>query len=104
MVQGSFFERIVVDPLQNRLGALEHVVLEIDRQPVHLALTAQAVLAPQPLLVAQPIAQLALGDAQRVADRRDIAVELVNSVERLDLLVQGVATVHPRLHFACRRL
>jgi len=77
-------------------------VLQVNRKAVDLPLPAQAVLSPQLLLVPQPVAQIVLGNAQRIADRRDIAIHPVNLVERVDLLVQDVTTVHPHL-LACRR-
>jgi len=76
-------------------------MLQLNRQPVDLALPTQAVLAPQFVLVAQPSAQLALGDAQGIADRRDVAVLPVDLVQSGDLLVQGIKTIHPLLHFLC---
>lgn len=74
-------------------------MLQLNRQPVDLALPTQAVLAPQFVLIAQPFAQLALGDTLRIADRRDVTVMPVDLVQRLDLLVQGIKTIHPILHF-----
>ena len=74
-------------------------MLQLNGQPVDLALPTQAVLAPQLVFVAQPFAQLALGDTLRIADRRDVAVLPVDLVKGFNLLVQGIKTSTIHFHF-----
>ena len=76
-------------------------MLQLHRQPVDLALTAQIALAPQAVFIPQPLAQFVFGNVQRVADGRDVTVLPVNLVERVDFVVKGIEPVHPLLLITC---
>ncbi len=76
-------------------------MLQLHREPVDLALTAQIALAPQAVFIPQPLAQFAFGNAQRVADCRDVTILPVDLVEGVDFIVKGIEPVHPLLLITC---
>ncbi len=85
MIQRRLRQRFGVHARQDRLAAPQHVKLQIAGEAVALPPPLLAIIMPQVRFLPQPVSQRARWDLEEFADARQVAVMLVNLVQRLDL-------------------
>ena len=94
LADGNAFVVAGSDFLHQVAAAFEHVVEEFEFEVGEVPVLAVVELASEFVLVGAPAAQRFEGDAEAVFDEAEVAVVLVEEVERLDFGVEGVAGRH----------